>query len=173
MELPKMSCMDGESGEMTILDIDAVQFFRVQPTTQWTFINPFWSRLDDALCGFNSAMPHVMFNHASIMLHKNAPIPMVAAINDEWRRLTARYGELNPLQDQQCLLIDKMMYMMGQLQEAVASSDIALQVDVLHKLNSASDGLVSFISTEYIGREVAAGLRKMEHTWSIYHKLIL
>lgn len=29
MELPKMSCMDGESGEMTISDIDAVQFFHV------------------------------------------------------------------------------------------------------------------------------------------------
>lgn len=29
MELLKMSCMDGESGEMTISDIDAVQFFRV------------------------------------------------------------------------------------------------------------------------------------------------
>lgn len=98
---------------------------------------------------------------------------MVAAINDEWRQLTACYGELNPLQDQQCLLIDKMMYMMGQLQEAVASSNIMLQVDVLRKLNSASDGLISFISTEYIGHEVAAGLRKMEHTWSIYHKLIL
>lgn len=118
-------------------------------------------------------MPHVMFNDTSIMLHENALIPMVAAINDEWRRLTAHYGELNPLQDQQCLLIDKMMYMMGQLQEAVASSDITLQVNVLRKLNSASDGLISFISTEYIGHEVAAGLRKMEHTWSIYHKLIL
>lgn len=118
-------------------------------------------------------MPHVMFNDTSIMLHENAPIPMVAAINDEWRWLIARYGELNLLQDQQRLLIDKMMYMMGQLQEAVASSDIMLQVNVLCKLNSASDGLVSFISTEYIGHEVAAGLRKMEHTWSIYHKLIL
>ena len=64
------------------------------------------------------------FDSPPILLRRNAKFAYVLALEDRWDDLILAYGQLNTLQREERVLTDKLAYLLGHYQEAVARSDL-------------------------------------------------
>ena len=87
------------------------------------------------------------------MLRKNATFELVLALESRWEYVTSLYGQLNVLQREERVLIDKLFYLLGHYQEAAVWSDVMTK-SVIHSL--AKEILVALSALnadDYIIRE--------------------
>lgn len=76
------------------------------------------------------------------------------AIKREWSRLIARYGDFNDNQNEQRGLVDKVFYLLGNYQRAVASRDLVNLMKINGLLLPLRDALNELALNEYVIREL-------------------
>ena len=83
----------------------------------------YWQLLPPASTGSLAFLHHChptfhSFDTPPIMLRKNATFELVLALESRWEYVTSLYGQLNVLQREERVLIDKLFYLLGHYQEA-------------------------------------------------------
>ena len=90
-----------------------------------------------------------------ILLCEHTPAPAVVAQQEEWDRLISLYGPLNPLQQEEGRVLDKMAYLIAHYMEASVRQDVVTKSVVSSLSKKTLLALAALNADDYTIRELA------------------